>query len=299
MAFDISVVIPAHNRAHTLPYCLDSVLAQTLPPREVIVVDDRSSDDTAAVLQRYAARGVVHLRLAAGQGAQAARNAGVRAARWPWIAFQDSDDLWLPDKLALQCDALRAASGAPDVVVHGNGLRREPDSGLDTPLPVPDASGRCFNTLLRHPGPMFQALLVSRQALDDCGGLDEACPSYQEWDTALRLARRCRFVHLQPPLFVWVWHAGETISKSIQRDLLGYNYVLDRYRGDITQAHGPAFWRAQKLNQAVRAMRAGLWDVTLQHLQHAGSHRSLALARLLARRRLVTPGTGRVLKWLA
>src|SRR5450759_3040418 len=102
----ISVVIPAKNRAHTLPRCLDSILGQTYPAAEIIVVDDASIDNTREVVESYRDLGVIYARLPKGMGAQAARNHGVRVARHEWVAFQDSDDLWLPHKLVLQVMAL-------------------------------------------------------------------------------------------------------------------------------------------------------------------------------------------------
>lgn len=298
-SIDVSVVIPAKNRAKTLPYCLESVLGQTRPPAEVIVVDDASTDDTADVVQAYASRGVTYHRLPAGRGAQAARNEGVRVARCPWIAFQDSDDLWLPNKLNLQLEVLENSGTPMDVVVHGNALRRQGSAEKDTPLTVSETSGYCHTDLLKRPGPMFPAMLVPRRALEDCGYLDEACPSYQEWDTALRLSRQCRFVHIAQPLFIWIWHDSETISKDMTRDVTGYNYILDTYKTEIIQAHGERFWRTQKLAQAVRAMKYGLWELALTHLERCESHPSVVIARLLARAKFVPPGAGRFLRLAA
>ncbi|HVC60147.1 MAG TPA: glycosyltransferase family A protein [Acetobacteraceae bacterium] len=94
---DISVVIPTYNRADLLPLTLDTVLGQSRAPAEVIVVDDGSTDGTAAVVQKFADR--VRYYCIENSGEFAARNFGVAHARYPWIAFCDSDDLWASDKL--------------------------------------------------------------------------------------------------------------------------------------------------------------------------------------------------------
>jgi glycosyltransferase involved in cell wall biosynthesis len=274
------------------------VLTQTLPASEVIVVDDHSSDDTATVVEGYAARGVRYER-ATRRGAQAARNQGARSAASPWIAFQDSDDLWLPDKLQRQVAALNAAGFDSDVVVHGDGLKRPAGGGADEPLAVPLTEGDSFIELLRRPAPMFQALLVSRSALERCGWLDEHCPSYQEWDTSIRLARDCRFVHIREPLFIWIWHDAPTISKDLRRSVQGYNYVLDTWRDQIILAHGARHWRQEKLLRAVEAMRGGLWDETLPHLRNVGEQPAVQLARALCQRRFAPRGIGRLLRLLA
>ncbi|MCX8102606.1 MAG: glycosyltransferase family 2 protein [Geminicoccaceae bacterium] len=111
MSGSVSVVVPTWNRAHLLARALDSVIAQLEPGDEVIVADDGSTDRTAALLAGYGPP-VRHLRLVHA-GAGAARNAAWRVARGPLVAFLDSDDRWLPGKLALQ----RALLGSrPDLV---------------------------------------------------------------------------------------------------------------------------------------------------------------------------------------
>ncbi len=104
----ISVVIPAFNSEAYIAEALHSVAAQTSSPAEVIVVDDGSEDKTAYVSASLCAKLVRQ----ENQGVSAARNAGVRAATQPWIAFLDADDLWLPEKLALQWRALQACPEA-------------------------------------------------------------------------------------------------------------------------------------------------------------------------------------------
>ncbi len=96
----ISVVIPAMNAEAFVGRAIDSALAQTLAPREIIVVDDGSTDGTRQVVQRYGER--VRYLQQDNQGASAARNTGIRAASGEWIAFLDADDEWLPERLALQ-----------------------------------------------------------------------------------------------------------------------------------------------------------------------------------------------------
>jgi len=95
----VSVIIPTYNRAHFLPAAIDSVLAQDYQPYELIVVDDGSTDGTAAILQAYPQ---VRSIFQPNQGQSVARNKGVAASRGEFIAFLDSDDLWSPNKLTLQ-----------------------------------------------------------------------------------------------------------------------------------------------------------------------------------------------------
>jgi GT2 family glycosyltransferase len=104
----VSIIIPAHNSARWLAATLESALAQTWPHKEIIVVDDGSTDDTAAVARSFAARGVQSL-TQPNLGAAAARNTGLARARGDYVQFLDADDLLAPDKLERQVRLLQAA----------------------------------------------------------------------------------------------------------------------------------------------------------------------------------------------
>lgn len=105
--YKISVIIPAYNRAYLLPRTLKSVAAQTLKPDEVIIVDDQSPDDTPAVcdalIEKYRDQlPIVYIRHENNKGEAGSRNTGILLAQYDYIAFLDSDDEWLPEKLARQ-----------------------------------------------------------------------------------------------------------------------------------------------------------------------------------------------------
>lgn len=105
----ISAVIPAFNRGKTIGRAIESVLGQSRPPIEIIVVDDGSTDDTAAAVAGYG--GLVQYVYQPNSGASAARNRGVEEARAPWVAFLDSDDFWFKDHLERIAEAIRATAG--------------------------------------------------------------------------------------------------------------------------------------------------------------------------------------------
>ncbi len=94
----VSVIIPTFNRAHVLARAIDSVLAQTYSPIEIIVVDDGSFDGTKELLDRY--KGKIQILTQSNKGVSAARNLGIRKSCGPLIALLDSDDAWTRDKLA-------------------------------------------------------------------------------------------------------------------------------------------------------------------------------------------------------
>jgi len=101
----VSVVVPTFNRAHYLPEALQSALEQTLPVFEIIVVDDGSTDGTAGLMKSYGDK--IRYLVQKNQGPSAARNHALREARGNWIAFLDSDDLWVPEKNLVQTEFIR------------------------------------------------------------------------------------------------------------------------------------------------------------------------------------------------
>jgi len=123
----VSVIIPTYNRADRVTRAIDSALAQTVPPMEVIVIDDGSTDNTQEVLAAYGDR--IHVVYQANAGVSAARNTGLELATGELIALLDSDDIWLPHKLELQLQvfALDEDLDRAIVLVHSNARSFYPD----------------------------------------------------------------------------------------------------------------------------------------------------------------------------
>jgi Glycosyltransferases involved in cell wall biogenesis len=281
----VSVVIPAYNRAGTIGYCLDSIFRQTVLPDEVLVVDDCSSDATVETVMKYPDPRVRCIRLQKNSGAQAARNRGIREAKGEWIAFQDSDDEWLPSKLEKQIEPLRLCDFDPLTVVHGDYVSLDPaGDNISVELPLVEGDD-VYSLLLSRPGPCFPSLLVSKSALERIGYLDEMVPAYQEWDTSIRLAGICRFVHLREPLFIYHLHSGETISKDKERDIRGYQYIIDKFEPEIRKACGEDVWHFHHRRQLIACLSNGFWRQSDRYLSciHPKdfNFRVLQLCRLL------------------
>ena len=182
----VSVVIPAFNRAALLPRALDSLRAQTRAPDEVIVVDDGSTDGTGdLVADRYPEYRCLRQ---SNRGVSAARNLGIRAARNPWIALLDSDDAWLPDKLAAQEDLVAREPAA--LLCHTeelwvrNGVRVNP-------MRKHRKSGgwifrRCLPLCVISPS----SALVHRDLFEQVGLFDESLPACEDYDMWLRVCAR-------------------------------------------------------------------------------------------------------------
>jgi len=214
MKAPVAVVIPTYNRCDVLPKAVESALAQTWPAVEIVVVDDGSRDDTAAVMAPYVARGVRYLRRTNG-GNYAARNTGVAVTAAPLVAFLDDDDVWQPDKLER---FVAFTSRWPTVgavfsdVEKFDGTTRVPSFARGAPVfgawlgprrrtadVVP--SGRAmYLSLLQEIAILPSALMVRRDAFNRAGGFDDSWRSFGDWEFCLRFARTERFGYIDAPL---------------------------------------------------------------------------------------------------
>lgn len=173
---NITVVIPTYNRAALIGRAIESVLAQTCPPAQVLVVDDGSTDDTLAVCQAYANK--VDIVRQNNAGASVARNTGVRMAKHPWIAFLDSDDYWDHSHLENMRRAIQDTSGVAQFYFSDMALPFEEGGGTLWGVigfrPEGDYQLTADATpwvLLRRQPTMLQSSVFSKQVLEACGGL--------------------------------------------------------------------------------------------------------------------------------
>ena len=212
----ISVVIPAYNAVRFLPRCLASVFAQTRPPDEVIVVDDGSTDNTAAVAEQLGAKVVRR----PNGGIAAARNTGIRSATGGWIALLDADDLWLPQKLERQAAAIR-----PDTVLVYTAVRHFDDHGIRfSGCAVHPSIAR---QLLRYSNPICPStVLLERQATLAAGGFFEGASTCEDWALWVRLLPFGAFAAVDEPLIDYYVYPA-SLSASPERMLDGLKTILE------------------------------------------------------------------------
>ena len=214
---EISVVIPTWNRAQRLMGAVRSVLDQTASPRELIVVDDGSTDDTVARLAEIDDARLRVLEIEHG-GVSAARNRGVEAASGSWLAFLDSDDRWQAEKLARQVDEANR-SGLPlihtDEIWIRRGVRVNPKRYHQK------RGGRIYRHCLPRCCVSPSAALVRRDVYESLGGFDESLPACEDYDLWLRLCARHDVAYVDEPLVVK--HGGHD-------DQLSAQPAVDRYR---------------------------------------------------------------------
>jgi glycosyltransferase involved in cell wall biosynthesis len=214
----VSVIIPTYNRAAWVVEAVASVLAQSWRDFELLVVDDGGSDATLEVLSPF--RGQLKLlRCRTRRGVAAARNLGAAAARGRWLAFLDSDDLWLPDKLARQMEYLAAH---PEILICQTDeiwVRR--GVRVNKPRTHEKEGGWIFLQSLERCAISTSAVVLDRRLLTETGGFDESMPAAEDYDLWLRLCWRYR-VGLLPEALV--------IKRGGHGDQLSRQWGLDRYR---------------------------------------------------------------------
>ena len=215
----ISVVIPTFNRIEVIQRAIDSVLRQTRPADQLIVVDDGSTDGTSALLKKTYGNRLTLIRVTQNNGVSAARNHGIRECTGDWIALLDSDDEWLETKLATQQTALEMQ---PHVLCHTeeiwirNGIRVN-----------------AMNKHAKRGGDIYQyclplcvispsSALISREAFDEAGGFDETLPACEDYDLWLKICARHPVLFIPTPQVIKYGGHQDQLSRQ--------HWGMDRFR---------------------------------------------------------------------
>lgn len=192
--FTVSVVIPAYNIGKLVARAINSVLAQTHQPDEIIVVDDGSTDDTAGMIQSYGAK--VKYIYQENVGLAGARNTGIKNATCEWVAFLDGDDEWLPDNLRLHLEVLKRnpnlvwSAGNFDNFLAGENRRRpyiRPEKGLKL-LGGKDYFDDFFDAYMLDATGNANTMIVKRQILHEAGLFRQGLPFAEDTDLWFRMA---------------------------------------------------------------------------------------------------------------
>ncbi len=217
----VSVVIPTYNHGHFVTEAVESALAQTYHPIEVIVVDDGSSDDTREILRCYGDR--IRYVFQENKGLSAARNTGIRVARGEWIALLDSDDIWAAEKLETQ---LRCLDKHPSAGLVG-ALNKSDASFGPPPVPLGCVTVRVLDFLTSTPfGP--SSALIRRDVLEEVGGFDETLRSVEDRDMWLRIAVRYPALRVEWPCWYYRVSAGQ-MSRNAPRMYAAFRQVLEKF----------------------------------------------------------------------
>lgn len=239
----VTIVIPTYNRAGLIEKTLDSVLAQTYPDWECLVVDDFSTDNTKEIVQAYYNKDnrFHYYKNENKKGAQGARNTGIKHSQYKWIQFFDSDNIMHENLLEsmfclmsednAQSDVYTCFSNVIDVNSHQiiGSFKWVCEGDIRKQL-------LCGETYVDFNGP-----IIRKQKIFEIGWLDENCPSMQEWDTHIRLSKVAKY-HTNPQILVDYYVGGkDTISIDIKRDVIGRVYLFDKHKTDWS-IYIPGYW---------------------------------------------------------
>ncbi|MEO5917533.1 MAG: glycosyltransferase family 2 protein [Luteolibacter sp.] len=233
----VSVIIPTYNRIGTIRQAVESVLAQTYPDIEIVIADDGSTDGTCESLESYGDK--IRIVKQPNRGPSAARNLGVKESSGEILAFLDSDDLWLPEKIERQMEVLEAGGKSVPCCICNATLESEPGKTMTSfeaaEINCKSEAGYILNLsqLLATRFVLFnQVVVVRREVFERIGGFNEDLWLLEDHDLALRLSIQGKWGFVRSPLvckYESVGNLGGTARKDHARHLEAVVNVLDMF----------------------------------------------------------------------
>jgi glycosyltransferase involved in cell wall biosynthesis len=241
---EITAIIPTFNTAAWIAAAIDSVLAQTHPVREIIIIDDGSSDNTREIVAGYSDR--VRYIYQENAGPSIARNRAIREASCPWIAFLDADDCWLPEKLARQVQAAETDPSA--ILVYTSRWHVTPDGAREL---VRVVDPKLLWPALRFRNPIAPStVLIRRDALLEVGGFDETLTGCEDWALWAKLAWKRKFLAVDDPLVLYRILPTNR-SRDYMRDVRNTEKMASKYLLEGLSGWGRFAWRRRGLAAAL------------------------------------------------
>jgi glycosyltransferase involved in cell wall biosynthesis len=299
----VSIVLPTFNRLTWLRLAVESVLAQSFTDWELVIADDGSGEETRAYLSSVATANRVNVLWLSHTGRPAVvRNAALRRARGQFVAFLDSDDVWLPSKLEMQVRSLRSHSARKwactgYTVVDAAGHPRPPGKRRSHHDPGwPSPAGWIVEPLVKMEAVIvLPSVLACRSLIEDVGGFDESMYVCEDYDLWLRLAARSEIDVVSEPL-VLVRKHDEHYAGGIDM-LEGWRTVLEKARGAGLGPRVNSILRRERARIASRLARShavcgspgGVRETLLHSWQYSWRYPHWWLGALAATARLYAP----------
>lgn len=227
----VSIIIPTYNRADTLPRAIDSVLGQSYDNLELIIVDDGSTDNTKEVVKSYDDPRIRYIKLEKNSGAPVARNRGVDEAGGDYIAYLDSDDEFLPDRLERQLEEF-ARLGEDTGVVYSDWYQSEKpgEKKYMNAAHISREEGRiCKGRVDQRVSGVSPVAALIKADFARKVGWDPKLKRYQDMDYFYQLARICCFQHLKMPSFIYYFRRTGAISTQGYNGIKARLYILNKY----------------------------------------------------------------------
>lgn len=234
----VSIILPTYNRAHLIERSIRSVLEQTYSEFELIVVDDASTDDTREVIAAFGDPRIRYIALERNRGAAGARNEGVRQAQCPYIAFQDSDDVWHTDKLEKQMLAMEQAEQEV-AIIYSKYYYHSYNQAYDGYGPTEEIyernkSGYIFPYLLLQNLVALPTVLAKREVFAECGMFREDWKCLEDYEWILRVAGvyQMRFLN---EILLEVYATLECVSNQVGPYFKSRCALYQMYKQELVQ----------------------------------------------------------------
>ncbi len=233
----VSVIIPTYNRASTIKQSIDSVLNQTYSNIEIIIVDDASTDNTSTLMDEWYGDidNIIYIINDCNLGPAASRNVGVSYASGEYIAFHDSDDVWLPDKLSIQMNYLSSQTDCE--IVYTPYIHQQID-GVTTTVPLEanfsilENTKNIFPYLLECPLISPITLVMKKSIFVNLGGYNENLYSFEDYEFSLRLAKYNKVGFVKEPLAI-AYQSENGVDSRFPQKLITYFYILENFSDDF------------------------------------------------------------------
>ena len=224
-----SVIIPTYNRMDKCLRAVESVLQQTCQDFELWVIDDGSSEDIHAALAPYADR--LNYRYQANQGTCVARNTGIQLSNGSYIAFLDSDDRWLPGKLAAMQEAIQSH---PEVGLFYSSVTNVTEDGrVLWQVNARKVQGSAYLELLNADFIVLSSVVIKRECLEKSGLFDTTLKMAEDWDLLIRLARYYPIYPLPKSLVIFEYGSPDKKTRNFQRWIDAHDPILEKaFRAD-------------------------------------------------------------------
>lgn len=233
----VSVIIPTYNRAHLIERSIRSVLRQTYQDFELLIVDDGSTDNTKEIVESIKDERIRYIRCDKNGGASKARNIGIQEAQYSYIAFQDSDDEWHPDKLEKQMQVMLEAPENMGLVYceyHYNGLNGIDDVCPDRAIPNEQKEGDIFPQLLAGNMIGTPTILMKKECFDEVGMFNEKFPCMEDYELVLRIARRYRIKFI-PEVLMEVYANYQSVTNNLEGFLTTRCILAGAYKKELLE----------------------------------------------------------------
>ena len=224
----VSVIIPTYNRADTIERAINSVLAQSYNNIEIIIVDDASTDSTFRIIQTFKDSKIKYIRNEKNLGPAISRNRGVFVAKGEIIAFQDSDDEWLSNKLEIQIEKMKnipefAMVYCPYLYFGKKTIRQVPDENI----PICELEGNIYSSLLKCNKIGTPTILVKKEIFEIVGGFDENMYAYEDWDFAIKVSRDYKIGYI-PTALVNAYYSDNGVNSNDYNLANGISVILKK-----------------------------------------------------------------------